>query len=102
MSQNTICGSLVAGSATYCAPEMSDENRLPTTKPASTSVTWDLSRPKRAMNMVSSTATAPMAKAEACVTMALAPRRMAAAAPNPAPDETPRTYGDTSGLRNSP
>src|SRR5450830_1526766 len=98
ISQKTICGSFVDGSATYCAPATSDENRLPVTKPTSTRVTGDRSRPDRATSHVNDTATAPVAKAEACVTAALAPSRMATAAPRPAPEETPSTYGETSGL----
>ncbi|MNL57214.1 hypothetical protein D3C87_1807600 [compost metagenome] len=99
ISQKTIAGSEVSGSATYCVSEIIAENSASMTIPAST--IERIVRPAtREMTATSTSAKRAELKVAANNTVAPPPTSSVSAPPSAAPDETPSTRGDTSGLRN--
>ena len=103
MSQKVMDGSCVLGSASVLTRAMPAPSSAPSAMPASTRTsTGSWRRTLALMATTTATAASPPPKARACTAAMVQPRKMPSTAPRPAPAETPRMSGETSGLRNMP
>ena len=93
-----IVGSLSSGSAMYLIKETSASNMDFTITPDSTSTNSSLRLLMRDRFRTTTTARRPQPRAITCVAAMPHDNRIANAAPNPAPEETPRMSGLTSGF----
>lgn len=100
ISQNTIAGRVSSGLARYSVTEINAPNTLAITIPASTSSIAESRPMPRPMISANAAASSPPANAIASSCQYGACSNSASAPPKPAPADTPRMSGDTSGLRN--
>ena len=100
ISQKTMAGSEVSGSATYCVSEIMAENNASMTIPARTMER--IERPATCEIAATRTsAVSAEAKVAANSIAALPPTSRVSVPPSAAPEERPSTRGETSGLRKS-